>query len=377
VKKRFFKPFMAALDEPADALREVGPNWFAVVMGTGVMAVATTQLPQRFRPPESCAQGLWILTAVLMIAVLLGTALHWRRHPDRARRHADDPRMAPLYAAPSIALLLLGSGCLVAGRSLIGEGAAVAVDSALWVIGTAAGLLAFARLPILSSLRSGALPGWARAIWLLPVLPPLVAATTGAALIPFLPGGALRTAMLLCCLALFALGSLASTVAFGVLIQGRSSATIEPPEAVPAAWILLGPLALSVTGVLLLRGRLVGSPDVPLHPAIDVVSDIYAWGAWALAILWLLAVGAETVRALRGGLPFNLTWWCFVLPLGALVVASSALALEFRLGALRWIAALLYLLLIAIWATTLGRTLRLTWSGELFARAVAACDKTL
>ena len=37
--------FLSALDRPADAFASIGPNWFASVMGTGIVANAAALLP--------------------------------------------------------------------------------------------------------------------------------------------------------------------------------------------------------------------------------------------------------------------------------------------------------------------------------------------
>jgi tellurite resistance protein TehA-like permease len=138
---------LAALPTRADAFAHLGPNWFASVMGTGIVAVAATLLPVRFAGREPLAVIAWVTAAALLVLLIAATAVHWLRHPDTARGHARDSAMAPFYGAPPMALLTVGAGALLAGRHLIGLHDAVVVDSVLWTAGTLTGLAAAVAIP--------------------------------------------------------------------------------------------------------------------------------------------------------------------------------------------------------------------------------------
>lgn len=125
---------------------------------------------------------------VFFLLVIGGaTAIHWLRHPERARAHASDPAMAPFYGAVPMAILTVGSGALLVGRELIGLDAAVVADSVLWGLGTAIGLAVSVVIPTLMIVRHRLDPRRTLATWLMPVVPPLVSAASGATLIPHLP----------------------------------------------------------------------------------------------------------------------------------------------------------------------------------------------
>ena len=44
-------------------------------------------LPIRFPALTAFAEGVWMLAALLLLAVTAATALHWLRHPQTARSH--------------------------------------------------------------------------------------------------------------------------------------------------------------------------------------------------------------------------------------------------------------------------------------------------
>ena len=92
-------------DDPGDAgpggvAREFGPNWFATVMGTGIVAVAGAQLPVHVPGLRVFATVVWVLASLLLIGLIAGWAVHWARHPARVRGYAADPVMAQFWGAP-------------------------------------------------------------------------------------------------------------------------------------------------------------------------------------------------------------------------------------------------------------------------------------
>ena len=96
------------------------------------------------------------------------------------------------------------------------------------------------------------------ATWLLPLVPPMVSAATGAALIPHLPGPGAQQAMLLACYAMFGLSLLASLVTIPLLWSRLAYHKLGPPQMVPTLWIVLGPLGQSVTAAGLLGAQAQG-----------------------------------------------------------------------------------------------------------------------
>ena len=115
------------------ALRHVGPNWYASVMGTAIVAISGSALPWS-TPPAPVARAffvaVWILSALMLAAVSAARAGHWIHHRDQARAHLLDPAVAPFYGCLAMALLSVGGATLAVGGPVIGGGAAVAVAAA-------------------------------------------------------------------------------------------------------------------------------------------------------------------------------------------------------------------------------------------------------
>ena len=242
---------------PGTCSGDIGPNWFAAVMGTGIVATAGAGLPVRVPGLRVFATAVWALAAAALIALTAAWAVHWIRYPDRARGHAANPVMAQFWGAPPMALLTVGAGTLLLGRGLIGTGAAVTADWALWAAGTALGLVTACWIPYLMMTRHDIAPDAAFGGWLMPVVPPMVSAATGALLIPYASPGQGRLTLLLACYAMFGISLFASVIIIGQiwsrLVHHRTLAAVM----VPTLWIVLGPLGQSVTaaGALGTAGR--------------------------------------------------------------------------------------------------------------------------
>ena len=265
---------LSELARPSDALRDLGPNWYAAVMGTGIVAIAGASLPLRVPGQRVFAIAVWALAAAALIALTVAWAAHWTRHPRRARGHAADPVMAQFLGAPAMALMTVGTGTLLLGRGLIGP-AAVGADWVLWGAGTALGLVTACWIPYLMMTRHDIASDAAFGGWLMPVVPPMVSAATGALLIPYTPAGQLRLTLLLACYAMFGMSLLASLIIITQIWSRLVQHKVGPAVMVPTLWIVLGPLGQSVTAA----GNL-GTQ------AARVLAPPYSTGAAVLALLY-------------------------------------------------------------------------------------------
>ena len=328
------------------------PNWYASIMGTGIVATAAVSLPVRFPGLRAFATVVWVLAAVLLVALTAVAA----RHPRAALSHRDDPVMANFYGAPAMALLTVGAGTLLLGRDLIGPAAAVRADAVLWIAGTVAGLVTAVAIPYRQITRRpyGGVPFGG---WLMPVVPPMVSASTGALLVPHVPAGQPRLALLLACYAMFGLSLIASLLVISrigdrLLHHGTGEARL-----VPTLWIVLGPLGQSITAANLLGGVAGHAVPAPYARALQAFGLLYGVPISGFAFLWGCLAVAVTVRAARDHLPFSLTWWSFTFPVGTCVTGASGLALHTGSVLFRVAAVVLYAGLVIAWVIVAVRTI--------------------
>jgi C4-dicarboxylate transporter/malic acid transport protein len=355
------------LDDPRQVLAAITPNWYASVMGTGIVAVAAASLPEQFPGLRTAATVVWAAAAVLLVGLTVATALHWRYHPRIARSYARDSVMAHFYGAPPMAMLTVGAGALLLGRDWIGLSAAVDVDWVLWFAGTLTGLLSAVAVPYLMFTRHRVAADGAFGGWLMPIVPPMVSASTGALLLPYAPPGQARLALLLCCYAMFGLSLLASIVVITLIWQRLALHKVGPARMVPTLWIVLGPLGQSVTAANLLGGNAHLAMPAPYGTALQAFGVVYGVPVWGFALLWASLAAAITLRTAAEHLPFSLTWWSFTFPVGTCVTGTAALALHTGSDMFRVAAVVIYVGLVGAWILVATRTARDSIRGRLFA----------
>ncbi|MFE4261440.1 TDT family transporter [Streptomyces sp. NPDC056883] len=351
----------------APSLRHLGPNWYASVMGTAIIANAGATLPYQLPGQRVVCQIFWVLAATALAVLLTARAGHWLHHRDQARTHLLDPAVAPFYGCLSMALLAVGGGALIVGKDLIGLPAAIAVDTVLFTAGTAIGLLAAVAVPYLMVVRHKVEAHQATPVWLLPVVAPMVSAALGPLLIPHLPAGQAREAMLLGCYAMFGL-SLLATLLLLPLIFGRLIVSGPLPLALtPTLFLVLGPLGQSTTAVNSLADMAPESNAGAYSGAFSAFAVVYGVPVMGFALMWLALAAAMLLRAARDGMGFAMTWWALTFPVGTCVTGAAGLARHTGLTAFSWLAAALFLALLTAWLLAAANTLRGLATGRLLA----------
>ena len=222
-------------------------------MGTGIVATAGATLPVRI-PGTACLLRLrsGSSPSVLLVVLIIAVTAQWVRHPTVARSHAHNPQMAHFYGAAPMALLTVGSGALLSARISSANASAVDLEWVLWTVGTIGGLFTAMSIPYLMFTQINVDPDAAFGGWLMPVVPPMVSAATGALLIPHM-ARALDERQC----------SMAATRCSGCpgrradhhhhdLEPARATTAPRAPRGLPTLWIVLGPLGQGITAAGLL-----------------------------------------------------------------------------------------------------------------------------
>ena len=339
-----------------EVLGNLGPNWFASVMGTGIVATAGATLPVHIPGIRVFAEVVWVAAAALLLILIGAVGTHWLRHPTVARSHARNPQMAHFYGAAPMALLTVAAGALLVGKDLIGMRIAVDAAWVLWAAGTVGGLFTAVSIPFLMFTQHNVEPDSAFGGWLMPVVPPMVSAATGALLIPHIASGTGRATMLYGCLAMFGLSLVASLVIISMIWSRLALYGTSGTARVPTLWIVLGPLGQSITvaGLLGTQAALAVAPEIAAP--MQVFAILYGVPVWGFAVLWIALATTLTVRTLRRGMPFALTWWSLTFPVGTFVTGTTQLAIHTGLPAFRYAAVIAYLGLLCTWLLVAVRT---------------------
>ena len=357
-----------SLSTPANArIRHLGPNWYATVMGTAVVATAGAALPEQFPGLHTLRIVFGALSLAMLLVLLVGRGLHWTYHRDQARAHLLDPAVGPFYGCLAMGLLAVGAACLLVGEEVIGVRAAVVLDAVLFTAGTLVGLLGAVGLTCLIAVRQRPRLAQATPVWLLPLVAPMVSAAVGPLLVPHLPPGQAREALLFGCFAMFGLSLLAVLLMLSVIFTRLVAAGPLPIALTPALFLVLGPLGQSTTAVGKFADVAPGVVPAPYARGFGLLAVFYGVPVMGFALLWLAICLVLVVRARRQGMGFAMTWWAFTFPVGTCVTGAEALARHTGFAEFGWLADALYVLLVAGWVSAAAGTVRGLLSGELLA----------
>ena len=346
------------------------PGWFASVMGTAIVAVATYANPGRIEALRPVAEGVGHAVAVLAyllgVVMTLAYGIRWVRYRPTARAELRDPMLGPLHATLPGGFLVLAVMTASVGRAFLTDGVVTAVVASLAIIGTVLALVI--GVVFTYELFVGERPAPAtNGGWFIPPVVTVIIPMTLPALMGHVSESAAR-ALLVVGYATYGMGMLLFLLTFTLLYGRLVMHALPPAPLAPTLWIVLGPIGVGAAALITLAS--VSAPFV--GEAAGAVAAIALMGAsalWGFGLFWIAVATALLVRYLRtGGVPFHLGWWAFTFPLGAYTVATITLARAWQSTALEVVGAVLYLGLVTFWVNVTWRTLAATRTGAIWRR---------
>ncbi|MEW6599364.1 MAG: TDT family transporter [Nitrospirota bacterium] len=359
--KRFFYSVTGA-----DNDYELGPNWFASVMGTGIIANAAASLPIFSDRLHGFAIVVWCLASFMLIGLVLATCVILLREQNVWKRHFSDPMMAQFYGAPPMAMLTIGGGALLLGGNIIGREPALTVAWALWFAGTITGLCTAVIIPYRLFTSFKVRPDSAFGGWLMPVVPPMVSAAIGALLVPYTTAGVARETMFYLCFAMFGLSLVAALIIISLIWSRLAYHGTSGTSRVPTLWIVLGPLGQSMTAAGILGTVAKGAVPPQIARGFELFAVLYSVPVFGFVFLWTCFAILLTIRARRRQMRFALTYWAFTFPVGTCVTGIAQLAHHTGLPLFKWASIFYYAGLLTAWGVAAFGTTRGMITGHLF-----------
>ncbi|MDX2320471.1 MAG: TDT family transporter [Moritella sp.] len=361
---------MSVMTQPKFS-KEIGPNWFASVMGTGIIANAAVGLPLFGIHLTYFALVVWLLAALLLIVMLVIKISQTIIRPDIIKRQFNDPVMAQFFGAPPMALLTIAGGTVLMGHHLFAQDTVLLIAWSLWFIGTFAGLLSAVIIPFRLFTHYEVNHHAAFGGWLMPVVPPMVSAAIGAMLIPHSQDILFQQTLLYICYAMFGFSLIAALIII-TLIWNRLAHTGSSGGArVPTLWIVLGPLGQSITAIGALGTVALSVVEQPIASSLNTMAILYGVPVWGFALFWSCIASLLTLRAIRRQMPFALTWWAFTFPVGTCVTGTTQLALHTGLPLFEWAAVILFAVLIGAWIIAAIGTVKGFKGGHILKNAIS------
>lgn len=316
------------ISQLSSVARQFGTNWFTVVMGIGIVSALTYTTPIPIPGLKSIGIVLFLLANVVFIIALGLWSWRWIRHTDEALKDFSDPGKILFYGALAMSISIIGNDYLVVGRHLITPTTAILISKTLWLCGVAVALFCVVTIPYLLFVSHQVTPEDTHASWLIPVVPPIVAAATGAKLIPYWSTSSEQLLFTVLILAMFGmtffLFIMISSLYYSRLVYCDKIAS----GFVPSVWIVLGPIGMSMTVFSTLP--LVTQPFLePWNSGFHALGIIFAISMWGVGIWWIVIASLYSLLHItkkESKIPFSLGWWGYVFPLGSFTTGTYALS---------------------------------------------------
>ena len=353
------------LPQPIELVRQFTPNWFTVNMGTGITFLLLAQFPSHIVGLHDLAYGMFIADVVLFALFSAIFAARWFFFTSDAMPLLRHPVQSMFLGAIPMALIPLVNGLV-----LFHPGEAFAAQWALhlWWIDAALSLLSGWLVPWYQFIAQDHSLERMTGVWLLPVVPAEVAASSAGYLAQHLPAAQGQSLVV----AGYALWGMSVPIALGiltVLYLRLALHKLPPKELGVSTWLSLGPIGTGSFALLTLGGAApqvfagtVMAPVAALAGPLGVIGALILWG---LGLWWLVTAIALTAIQVRRGLPFNLGWWGFTFPVGVYTAASLTLGLRTGMPFFTAFAAMLIVALAGAWTVVALRSAHGLWHGHL------------
>ena len=309
--------------EPASPIATLFPGYFALVMATGIVAIAAQQ-----QDLDLIAAALYAIAggAYVVLAVLL--ALRIVRYPRRFLADLVD------HARGFAFLTVVAGTNVLASASIVVHGW---WDLAwvLWWVGV--GCWVAILYPTLIAVVVGPdKPGLTTGIngsWFLLTVATQSVAVSGALLLSRHRSDLLAFTLL----AAFTLGVVLYLIVMTMVFLRWTFHPLEPTEVDPPAWIAAGAVAITV---LAGSNLLLVADDSPRLTRVAPFLEGMVVLAWATATFWfplMVAIGVWRHLVRRMPLRYHPSYWAMVFPLGMYGAASYRMRDAVELDALGWL----------------------------------------
>ncbi len=339
-------------------------------MGTAVISIAAFSFQQHL--PFARPLQLFFLFAAVLFFLLIAVpwVLRWLLHFEDAWRDLNHPVSSAFFPTMPISLLLLGIALEKTGESLIAESVLWVILQILWVLGTA-GILFFA-LFIINIFFHKAEIDWESSTlgWLIPPVSALLVPVLGSSLSQHFYGTTWGEMNLLVSLMFTGMGGLLFIFVMSVVFARYIFYALPPAHLSPTMWVGIAPTSILTIVVfkLVKPVSLYFQADPQVEAALTFLSQPAGVILWGFAFFWfLLAIIVTFGVHKKSELPFAISWWAFIFPVGAFTVATGVLYQAVTYPFILWVGLGAFTFLLALWVFVTWHTLLGVLRGTIFA----------
>lgn len=291
-----------------DAVRDLDPGYFALVMATGIVSRA-----MRLDGAVALSDALFVAGLVAFAVLIAAYAIRLVAYRRESFDDARDPSRAFGYFTFGAASAVLAVPLAVDGH-VIAAAVLLAVGCAGWLLLSYTLPMVLAGEPTLRPALAGANGTWF--IWAVGAQAVAVAATAFPSPVP-----QALAAFGICC---WMVGVVLYLVVAVLVVTARLEFPLRPSDPTAPYWVFMGATAISVLGA----AQILRLPDYSLVTAVHAIASgmsvmLWALGTWLIPLLIALVIWRHLLQ--RVPFSYEPALWAVVFPVGMYGVASRQL----------------------------------------------------
>ncbi|KDQ07098.1 hypothetical protein BOTBODRAFT_60204 [Botryobasidium botryosum FD-172 SS1] len=367
-----------------ETIRHFTPSWFAVCMGTGIVAILLHIFPYGTNNAflQGLALGFLVLNIVLFIAFFCITLARYIMFPSIWKLMVVHPTQSLFIGTFPMGLVTIISGSaaiLYQGRKFGGEPFLWLLWALWWFDVVVSAMTAIGHVHMIFTRQTHTMENMTAA-WLLPVVPLIVASSCGGVLSQQLLAISISHALITTVVSISCLIiGLGLALMIITIYMHRLIVHGFPPKGLMVSVLLpLGPLGQGGYAALLLGDNLSRLLPITGYTSLILSSPMsgtmfqlvlfsVAFGLWSFGIWWLLGSAiALADAAAHFTIPFGMPWWGLIFPMGVYAVLTLQLGTELDSTFFRVFGSVLACVVFIVWSVVAYRTVKRAIEGTMF-----------
>ncbi|OJJ96173.1 hypothetical protein ASPACDRAFT_54579 [Aspergillus aculeatus ATCC 16872] len=357
-------------------VRHFTPSWFSVTMGTGIVSILLNTLPYNGQWLYWISVAIFALNVLLFATGCIITLLRYMLYPEIFFAMIRHPVQSMFIGTfPMGFATIINMFCFVCVPAW-GEWSRNFAWG-LWIFDAVFSVITALSLPfLLMAHGSETQLSSMTAVWLLPIVSCIVAASSGAIVADVLPNPQHALWTVIVSYILWGIGLPLALMVMVIYLQRLTLHKLPPKAVIVSVFLPLGPLGQGGFGIMKLGSAaqtifpqtqtltLDSESGFESGPVFYTVGFMVGLILWSFGLVWLFLAIASIARC--RSFPFNIGWWGFTFPLGVFATSTCQLGKELPSEFFRVLGTILSLCVVVLWGVVGVGTLQGVLSGRLF-----------
>eukprot|EP00871_Galdieria_phlegrea_P004268 jgi/Galph1/4842/GphlegSOOS_G3484.1 len=276
---KYLQKPLKKLDSSKDLVRQFVPSWFGATMGTGILAVLIHDFPFPFKNIFYLGWAYWWLNVFLFVVFTIMFACRWIFFFKDALLMLHHPLESMFLGTIPMSLSTIVEGLAVFCVPIFGS-PAIILTGVLWYVNVALALLSATIVPIYMIHAHEHSLETMTAVWVLPVIPPEVAAGAGGVILSVIEN--IESARYVAFISAILWG-MSVPIAMSILVVFFLRLVVyklPSNDLIASCWLPLGPIgsaALTATGIGLYSHRIFTSSDIYDKSLVFATASVGIW----------------------------------------------------------------------------------------------------